>query len=172
MRFTEEATVSPDLRRRIAQAVLQKCESLRKAEVPGAAGSGVREKRMASLLRGLERTERTEMIGVLEQSDAELAARVKSMLYQFEDILRMQNISVQKLLTEIDTKSLAISLGGAPAEIREKLFNNLSKRAQESLKEEIELAGTVQAAKASQAQQTIADAIQRLDERGDLLFIE
>jgi flagellar motor switch protein FliG len=172
MRFTEQATIDDGLLRRIAQAVLKKCESLRATAVTGAVDPAKREKRMASLLRGLERAERMEMLGVLEQSDAELAGRIKSMLYQFEDVLRLQNISVQKLLTQVDTKSLAQALSDASPELREKLFTNLSKRAQEALKEEIELAGTVPSAKVRPAQQAIADAIQGLDQRGELLMIE
>jgi flagellar motor switch protein FliG len=172
MRFTEHAAVNEGLLRRIAQAVLQKCETLRVSTVTGATEPGAREKRMAALLRGLERTERMDMLGILEQSDAELAGRIKSMLYQFEDVLRMQNLSVQKLLTQIDTKSLAQALSGAAPELREKILSNLSKRAQESLKEEIDLAGTVPSAKARQAQQVIVDAIQGLDQRGELVLIE
>jgi flagellar motor switch protein FliG len=172
MRFTEQATIDDGLLRRIAHAVLKKCESLRATAVTGAVDPATREKRMASLLRGLERAERMEMLGVLEQSDAELAGRIKSMLYQFEDVLRLQNISVQKLLTQVDTKSLAQALSGASPELRDKLFTNLSKRAQEALKEEIELAGTVPSAKVRPAQQAIADAIQGLDQRGELLMIE
>ncbi len=170
MRFTEQATVDQELLRRIARALLQKCQKLLATSVAGAAEPGAREKRIATLLRGLERTERIEMIGVLEQTDAELAGRIKSMFYQFEDILRMQNVSVQKLLTQVDTKSLAQALSGAPAELSEKLLSNLSKRAQESLKEEMDLTGKVPIAKARQAQQSIADAIQGLDQRGELML--
>ncbi len=170
MRFTEQATVDQELLRRIARALLQKCQKLLATSVAGAAEPGAREKRIATLLRGLERTERIEMIGVLEQTDAELAGRIKSMLYQFEDILRMQNVSVQKLLTQVDTKSLAQALSGAPPELSEKLLSNLSKRAQESLKEEMDLTGKVPIAKARQAQQSIADAIQGLDQRGELML--
>lgn len=172
MRFTEPAHINDELLKRIAQAVVGKCRALRTEIAPGAADPAVREKRMAAMLRGLERAERIDMIALLEQNDAELAGRIKAMLYQFEDILRMQNISVQKLLADIDTKSLALALSDAAPELRDRLFSNLSKRAQEALKEEIDLAGSVPTAKARQAQQTVADAIQRLDQRDELLLIE
>src|SRR5439155_9662637 len=123
-------------------------------------------------LRGLERAERTEMLAVLEATDAELTGRVKAMLYSFEDVLRMENISVQKLLSEIDVKSLSLALRGAPPEIEEKILANLSKRAQESLREEISLTGAVPPPKVRAARDTLVEAIQRLDQRGELVLNE
>ncbi|MBI1832653.1 MAG: hypothetical protein HYR84_14530, partial [Planctomycetes bacterium] len=171
-RFAEQAIVSDALLQRIAEGVVRKCQTMRATTTASSAEPGAREKRMASLLRGLERAERLEMLAVLEASDAELAGRVKSMLYQFEDILKMQNISVQKLLAEIDMKTLAMAVNGVPDALRDKLLGNLSKRAQESLKEEIELSGTIPSSKTKQAQQAIADAIARLDQRGELVMID
>ena len=67
--------------------------------------------------------------------------RVKALLYQFEDILRMENTSVQKLLAEMDMKSLALALRGAPPEIEDEDPGEPLQACQESLKEEIELTG-------------------------------
>jgi flagellar motor switch protein FliG len=171
-RFTEHAAVSDELLQRIADGVVRKCAALQAATGAKSTEPGAREKRTAALLRGLDRVERMEMLGVLQASDAELAGRVKALLYQFEDILRMQNLSVQKLLAEIDMKTLAMAVNGVAENLREKLLTNLSKRAQESLREEIELSGAVPSARTHQAQQTIAETIARLDERGDLVMIE
>ena len=170
--FPNQPVVNEDLLRHVAHAVLRKCDALPATAVVGSEDPDARDKRLASLLRGLDRADRIEMIAVLEESDAALVARIKERLYQFDDILRLENASVQKLLTEIDMKSLATSLSGALDVIRDKLFNNLSKRAQDSLKEEIELSGKVPSAKVSESRKTIAEAIQRLDQRGELLLIE
>jgi flagellar motor switch protein FliG len=171
-RFTEQTFVNEELLKRIAQGVVQKCQALRASPSAPTGEAGGREKRVAALLRGLERAERTETLALLEEADAELAGRVKAMLYQFEDIERMENSSVQKLLSDVDVKSLALALRGAPPEIESKVLANLSKRAQAALREETELAGTVPSAKVKQGRQTIVEAIQRLDERGDLVLIE
>jgi flagellar motor switch protein FliG len=172
LRFTEQAVVGEELIKRIALGVLTKCQALRESSTPATTEQGEREKRMAALLRGLERAERADMLTALEESDAELTGRVKALLYQFEDILRMENTSVQKVLSEIDVKSLALALRGAPREIEDKILANLSKRAQESLKEEISLTGVVPPAKVREARQTLVEAIQRLDQRGELVLIE
>jgi flagellar motor switch protein FliG len=171
VRFTDAATVADDLLRHIAAAVLKKCEAMC-ATGPAATEQGEREKRMAGLLRGLERAERVETLAALEESDAALAGRVKAMLYLFEDILRMENHSIQKLLSEIDMKALAAALFGAAPELQERLLTNLSRRAQESLKEEIELSGKVLGAKVKEARQTLEEAMQRLDQRGEFVLRE
>src|SRR5207237_2674559 len=113
-----------------------------------------------------------DVLTALEENNAELAGRLKAMLYQFEDILRMENTSVQKMLSEVDVKSLALALRGAPPEIEGKLLSNLSKRAQESLKEEISLTGAVPPSKVREARDALVAAIQRLDQRGELVFNE
>lgn len=171
LRFTQQTVVGEELVKRIAQGVLKKCQTLRDAAASPAAEQGGREKRMAALLRELERADRLEMLTALGESDAELTARIKALLYQFEDILCMENLSVQKMLSEVDVKSLALALRGAPEDIESKILTNLSKRAQESLKEEISLMGSVPAAKVRTARQTIEEAIQRLDQRGELMMI-
>jgi flagellar motor switch protein FliG len=172
MRFTEPPLANEELLKRIAQGVLRKCHALRDSPSQATGEQGGREKRVAALLRGLERTERTEMLTLLAQADAELVGRVKAMLYQFEDIQLMENASVQKLLSEVDVKSLSLALRGAPPDIESKILANLSKRAQGALREETELTGSVNAAKVKQGRETIVEAIQRLDERGDLVLIE
>jgi flagellar motor switch protein FliG len=171
MRFTEQPKTNEELIKRIAEAVLKKCQALRESPSQTAEGTD-RDKRVAALLRGLERTERTEMLTLLEQTDAELVSRVKKMLYQFEDIQLMENTSVQKLLAEVDMKSLVLALSGAPPEIENKILGNLSKRAQAALREEAELVGKIPSAKARQGRQSLVEALQRLDERGDLVLIE
>lgn len=172
MRFAEQPKANEEMVKRIAQAVLRKCQSLRDSGASTGDDASGRDKRVAALLRGLDRNERTEMLTLIGQSDAELVNRVKTMLYQFEDIGRMENASVQKLLADVDTKSLVLAMSGAAPEIESKILANLSKRAQAALKEEADLAGKITSAKSRQGRQMVVEAIQRLDERGDLAFVE
>ena len=174
IRLLDVLPVTDDLLRHMAEAVLKKCQSM--SGGVGGVGSvsdqGEREKRMAGLIRSLERTERMETLTALEEADAELAGRIKAMLYLFEDILRMENSAIQKLLSEIDMKALSSALYGAQAEISERILANLSRRAQESLKEEVELSGKVPSAKVKQARTSLEEAMQRLDQRGELVMME
>lgn len=171
MRFASQPVVSDEVLQRIADGVMKKCESL-VASSTSPPEDGGPEKRMAILLRGLDRTERTETLTAIEGADSALAEKIKAMLYTFDDIMRIEKSSIQKLLAEIDTKSLALALACAPPEIQQRILTNLSKRAQESLKEEMEMAGNVPPSKSKQSQQVIVEAIQRLDQRGELVMME
>jgi|SRR5579875_7274 flagellar motor switch protein FliG len=161
---------APELLVRIARALVQKSQAL-SGKRRGASADAKCEK-MASMLRCLEKNERLEVLAALEESDPETAARIKEMLYTFEDLLRVHDRSLQKLLAEIDSKTLSMALKGANEAIREKLLTNLSKRAREALQEEMEFVGMVPLPQVRQAQKAIVDAMQRLDQAGELMMSE
>ena len=108
----------------------------------------------------------------MQEQEPEAATKVKDLLYQFEDLLRIVDRSMQKLLSEIDSKTLSVALKGASEDILTKVLNNLSKRAREGIQEEIELLGNVQASQVRQAQKTVVDVILRLDQAGELQMQE
>ena len=156
------------LLQRVAQAVVQKCQTL-SASPQGQSGDA-RVKKMADMLRLLDKTDRTEVLTALEQHDSEIAAMVKDLLYQFEDLLAIEDRSMQKLLAEIESKELALALKGAPDAIKEKVLNNLSKRARDTLNEELEFLGFVPGSQIQEAQKRVTAVIQRLDQAGDLVM--
>lgn len=155
---------------RIARAVVRK--ALAVVEKPGESGDEAKYKKVADMLRLLDKTERMEILTLLEENDAETAAKIKEWLYQFQDLLRIEDRSMQKLLSEIDSKNLAVALKGAPADISEKVLNNLSKRARETLAEEMEFLGSTSSAAVRQAQKAVVEVIQRLDQAGELVMTE
>ncbi|HEX5272997.1 MAG TPA: FliG C-terminal domain-containing protein [Gemmataceae bacterium] len=165
----KEVSVNPDLVNRIIRTVLAKCRTL--AETPPAA-AGNRFKRMAEMLRRLDKPDRMEVLAALEQSDAQTAAQVREFLYSFDDLLIIEDRSMQKLLAEIDSKSLASALKGASDPIKEKVRSNLSKRARETLNEEMELLGALPPPAIAQAQKSVVDVIQRLDQAGELTMLQ
>jgi flagellar motor switch protein FliG len=161
---------SPELLARIARALIQKSQSLSNRR--GAANAEAKYERIASMLRFLEKTERMEVLAALEENEPETAAHVKDLLYTFEDLLQLHDRSLQKLLAEIDSKTLSVALKGANEAITEKLLANLSKRAREALKEEMEFVGMVPLPQVRQAQKMIVDVMQRLDQAGELMMNE
>ncbi|MBX9680517.1 MAG: hypothetical protein K2X38_17305 [Gemmataceae bacterium] len=168
VQFALQPVAPPAVLERIALAVLEKCRTTK--EIPQSSDPVARVRKIANLLRQLERSERMEMLSALEGKDPETANGVKDQLYQFEDLMMIDNSSIQKLLAELDTKNLALSLKGASDAIRDKLLNNLSKRAQETLAEEIALLGNVPPSKIEQARKVILEALQTLDARGELVM--
>ena len=123
---------------------------------------------LAELLRSLSKDMRTELMAKLDQESPDLAGKVKDNLYLFEDVLRISDRDVQKLLAEIESDSLIVALQRTDQEIIDKLLNNLSKRARESIVEEMEYKKDVSEKEIEEARSDLVFALARLDERGDI----
>ena len=104
------------------------------------------------------------MMQTLEENDPDTSAAVLDKLYVFEDIVTANGRLVQKLLTEVDGTTLATALAGGSEEVREKIFSNMSKRAQLSLREELEFQSNIPASQIEAAQNEIAKALARADQ--------
>jgi flagellar motor switch protein FliG len=170
VRLSRLTTSPPELVARIARALVDKARLL--AGKHSDTSADARYEKMANLLRCLEKAERLEVLTALEETEPETAVRIKELLYQFEDLLRIHDRSMQRLLAEIDSKTLSVALKGAKEEISEKVLKNLSKRAREALTEEMEFLGMVPIAQVREAQKALVDVIQRLDQAGELLMDE
>ncbi len=170
LRLSQTARSGPDVLQHIARALLKKSGTLRDA--PAKPDDGAKYKRIADMLRLLDKPDRMEILAALQQGDGDTAAKIKDHLYHFDDLMVIEDRSMQKLLTEIDTRNLALALKTASEEINEKVQNNLSKRARESLAEEMEFMSSVPSAQIQQAQKMIVDVIQRLDQAGELVMKE
>ena len=132
----------------------------------------VADDKLAQMLRSMDRGNRQEMLLALEESDEEAAARIKNLLYMFEDLLNVTDRSIQKLLAEVDASTLAVALKNAEEDLVGKVTNNLSKRARATLLEEIEYLGMVTTDKQDEAEKAVCEVLARLDEAGDLEMME
>jgi flagellar motor switch protein FliG len=170
VRLSRLNSSSPELLARIARALVQKkhAPTIKRTDT----SADAKYKKMASMLRSLDEAELVEVLNALEEHEPETARHVKELLWRFEDLLRIHDRSLQKLLAEIDSKTLSVALKGANDAIIEKLMANMSKRACETLKEEMEFVGMVPLPQVRQAQKVVVDAIQRLDQAGELMMIE
>jgi flagellar motor switch protein FliG len=125
-------------------------------------------RKMADLLRAMGQAERAQMLRTLETLDADVIEQIKKLLYTFEDVKKLANRSIQKILGEIDSQTLAMALKGADEAIADKILANLSKRARATLVEEMEFLGHVKPAEQEAARSAICEVVGRLDESGDL----
>nr|1QC7_A Chain A, PROTEIN (FLIG) [Thermotoga maritima]1QC7_B Chain B, PROTEIN (FLIG) [Thermotoga maritima] len=91
-------------------------------------------------------------------------------MFVFEDILKLDDRSIQLVLREVDTRDLALALKGASDELKEKIFKNMSKRAAALLKDELEYMGPVRLKDVEEAQQKIINIIRRLEEAGEIVI--
>ena len=87
-------------------------------------------------------------------------------MFVFEDIVKVNNTGIQRLLKEVNIRDIACALKNATPEIQDVIFRNQSPRAQESLKEEMEILGSIKTSKIEDAQQKIVSVIKRLEAEG------
>ncbi len=104
----------------------------------------------------------------LDNTDPELAEQVRSQMFVFEDIITIDDRSLQQVLREIEANDLATALKGVRADVRDKVTRNLSERAAENLAEEIEMLGPVRTRTVEEAQAKIVAVIRTLEEQGVL----
>ncbi len=123
---------------------------------------------VASLLNSLEKDLSKTLLGRLEERNATLSAAIRKKLFSFEDLNRLQPADLQRILREIDSGNLAIAMKSASEPLRNKVYAGLSKRAAESLKEEIEMLGPVRLKDVEAAQDLIIQAVRRLEEEGQI----
>jgi len=126
-----------------------------------------------SLVRILTYVDRSTEKTVLEQLDQdvpEIANEIRKRRFVFDNIIQLDDRSLQRVLREVDTRDLALALRGAPEALREKVFRNLSSRAAEMLREEISMMGPVRLRQVEEAQQRIVAIIRRLDEAEEIVI--
>ncbi len=170
LRLVKGAPGDADLRRAVARAVVAKGRAL--GDDLAALEEDAEVRKLAGLLRGLEREDRKEVLESLSRDDPATAEKVKNLLYVFEDLLRFEDRSVQALLAEVEIKTLALALNGADAALAAKVMNNLSQRARDTLTEEIDLLGKPRAPQVLEARGAVVAAVQRLDGEGKLVMLE
>ena len=117
--------------------------------------------------RSARPTERS-ILEWLENSDPELAERIRSQMFVFEDIVTIDDRSIQLVLRDVEANDLATALKGVRTDVRDKVVRNLSERAGENLLEEMELMGPVRARTVEEAQAKVVAVIRTLEEQGAL----
>ncbi len=125
---------------------------------------------VVELVNTMDRSTEKEILDKLSETDPELAEEIRRHMFVFEDITKLDDRSIQMVLREVDTKELAKALKGSSEDIMDKIANNLSKRAGQLLKEEIEFMGPLRVVDVEEAQQKIVNTIRRLEESGEIFI--
>ncbi|MCW6090185.1 flagellar motor switch protein FliG [Clostridium sporogenes] len=125
---------------------------------------------IVEILNQVDRTTEKNITEGLQREDAELAEKIKESMFVFEDIITLDDVAIQRVLREVETKDLALALKGSSEEVANVIFRNQSKRAASSLKEDIEFLGPVRIMDVEKAQQGIVSIIRRLDEAGEIVI--
>lgn len=125
---------------------------------------------LVDILNQVDRTTEKNITEGLEREDPELAEKIKQSMFVFEDIITLDDVSIQRVLREVETKDLSLALKGCSEEVANSIFKNQSKRAAASLKEDIEFLGPVRLMDVEKSQQQIVSVIRRLEEAGEIII--
>ena len=127
---------------------------------------------IADIFNSLDRNTETRFMEALEERNRESAERVKSLMFTFEDLIRVDSQGIQVLLRNVDKDKLAIALKGASDTIKDLFFNNMSSRAGKIIKEDMEAMGPVRLRDVEEAQQYIVTTTKDLANSGEIVVSE
>ncbi len=125
---------------------------------------------MANILNELDGFSGEVVLEKIDEYSEELAAAIKQKMFTFDDIVLVDNMGLQKVLRRVESQELAKALKAASSDVKEKIFSNMSERAGEMLREEIEVMGAVRMKDVEDAQSIITRAIQEMEEQGELVI--
>ena len=117
----------------------------------------------------IDHTERT-ILDALEIQDPELAEEIKKRMFVFEDIVTLDNRSIQRIIRECENEDLLLSLKVSSEEVKEIVFKNMSTRMVDTFKEEMEYMGPVRLRDVEEAQSRIVAIIRRLEDIGEIVI--
>jgi flagellar motor switch protein FliG len=123
---------------------------------------------VANILNAMEREKSGEELGKIEKANGEMHQQIKDLLFVFDNLLDVDDRGIQALLREVGSDTLAVALRGAEPEVQEKILRNMSKRAAEILKDDMEARGPVKLTDVEASQKEIVVIAQRLAEEGTI----
>ena len=125
---------------------------------------------VAEMLNLADRSTEKGILEALEGQDPDLVEQIRRLMFVFEDILLVNDKGIQAVLKEIENEELALALKTASEELREKIFKNMSERASQLIKEDMEFMGPVRVSDVEAAQQKIVDVVRRLEDAGEVII--
>ncbi len=126
--------------------------------------------RLAEILNMIDGTAAEQIIEEIEENDPELAEEIRQNMFVFDDIVLVDDRGLQKVLRSVESQELAIALKASTDQVKEKIYRNMSERAAEILKEEMEVSGAVRIKDVTDAQQKITKIVQDMERKGELVI--
>ena len=128
------------------------------------------EQLTAEILNFLGSGVETSALGAIREYDPELAQRIQDKMFVFENLIELDNRSIQVIMREISSESLIIALKGTSQELKEKIFKNMSQRAAEILKDDFEAKGPVKVSEVEAEQKEILKIVRKLADEGQIVL--
>jgi flagellar motor switch protein FliG len=156
---------SPEVLREVERVLEKKLSTLSSEDYTTAGGV----ENIVEILNLVDRSSEKQIIEALEDEDPELAEEIKKRMFVFEDIVMLDDRAIQRVMREVDSQELSKALKSVDTEVQDKIFRNMSKRAAQMLKEDMEFMGPVRLKDVEEAQQKIVSIIRHLEETGDIV---
>ena len=157
---------SPDVLREVERVLEKKLSTISSEDYTAAGGVDS----ILEILNLVDRQSEHTFIESLEDEDPDLAEEIKKKMFIFEDIVMLDDRAIGIVLREVNTDELAKALKQVDAEVQDKIFKNMSKRAGSMLREEMEFMGPIRVKDVEEAQQKIVSIIRRLEEKGEIVI--
>lgn len=164
LRLTAMQPTDPEVVRGVDEILLQRLSTSENAAFTEVGGNEA----VVNILNNVDRGTEKKIMKFLSDTNKETADSIKEMMFVFEDILRLDDRSIQIILRDVPQDDLRLALKGSPDNVKEVFFRNMSQRAAETLKEDLEASGPVRLRDVEAAQGRIAAIARALDEAGEI----
>lgn len=165
-RIAQMDRTSPDIIKDVEDVLERKLSSLVTQDYTIVGGVDA----IVQILNSVDRSTEKHIMETLEIEDAELAEEIRKKMFIFEDILALDDRSIQRILREVDNAELGVALKGSGEEVQKVIFNNLSKRLAVMIKEDMDYMGPVRLKDVEEAQQKIVNIIRKLEDAGEIVI--
>ena len=155
---------NPEIIREVEKGLERRMSSVMSQSFEGAGGVGA----VAEMLNVADRATERALMDSLKDEDPELVEEIRRLMFVFEDIGRFADKDIQTVLKNVETSQWAMALKGASESLKEKVLKNMSERASETLREEMEYLGPAKRSVVEAKQQEIVDVVRSLEDRGEI----
>ena len=165
-RIAQMDRTSPDVIKEVERVLERKLASLVNQDYTIIGGVDA----IVDILNSVDRGTEKHIVESLEMEEPELADEIRRKMFVFEDILLLDDRTVQRVLRDVDNNDLSIALKSANEEVKGLIFNNLSKRLATMIQEDMEFMGPVRMKDVEEAQQKIVNVIRKLEDAGEIVI--
>jgi flagellar motor switch protein FliG len=166
LRIARMAETSPEVVHQVEAVMRQKLATVVQQEYTGAGGV----KSLADILNHTDRSTERNVLDSLSESDEEVSAEVRRLLFVFEDITKLDDRAIQLILREADQKDLSLALRGVSEEVKQRILANMSERGAQMLVEEMEYQPPQRKRDIEEAQGHVVAIVRRLEEAGAVVL--
>ncbi len=155
----------------ISEDVVRDVDRALKTELSGAVGPGGKAgglQVLVDIINGVDKSTEDAIMEYVEEDDAEMANEIRNLMFVFEDLTNIDDIAMREILKKVEGQQLTYALKTATEEMKEKIFSNLSQRAGEMLKDDLEAMGPVRLTEVEEAQQAVVRAAKELEADGTI----